>query len=104
VDPGLSLLRAVLRQHLELRAGDAGPDPAERIPDMLLFPSSAAVAAAEPYLARLRSRVARPLVAAMGPASGAAARAAGFEPDAVADEASIAAVVTLAHARLEALS
>ncbi|HZZ00125.1 MAG TPA: hydroxymethylbilane synthase [Candidatus Baltobacteraceae bacterium] len=97
-------LREMGAEVVELRAGDAGPDPAERIPDMLLFPSTGAVAAAGPYLERLRSGVARPLVAAMGPASGAAAREAGFEPDAVADEASIEAVVALAHARLEARS
>lgn len=94
-------LRAMGAEVVELREGDAGPDPAERIPDMLLFPSSGSVAAAMPYLERLRSTAGRPLVAAMGPASGAAARAAGFEPDAVAGEASVDAVIALAHARLE---
>ena len=94
-------LRELGAEVVELREGDAGPDPAERIPDMVLFPSSGAVAAAKPYLERLRSRAERPLVAAMGPASGDAARAAGFEPDAVADDASIEALVALAHARLE---
>jgi len=96
-------LRAMGAEVVELREGDAGPDPAERIPDMLLFPSSGSVAAARPYLERLRSRACRPLVAAMGPASGDAARAAGFEPDAVAGEASVDAVVALAHASLESV-
>lgn len=94
-------LREMGAEVVELRQGDAGPDPAERIPDMLLFPSSGSVSAAMPYLERLRSTASRPLIAAMGPASGAAARAAGFEPDAIAAEASVDAVVALAHARLE---
>jgi uroporphyrinogen-III synthase len=67
---------------------------------MLLFPSSGSVAAAEPYLARLRELGHRPPVAAMGPRSGEAAREAGFAPDAVAAEASTAALVTLALERL----
>jgi uroporphyrinogen-III synthase len=67
---------------------------------MLLFPSSGAVAAAEPYLARLRSFDRRPLVAAMGPQSFEAARAAGFEPDAVSAEASVDAFVRLVQERL----
>lgn len=93
-------LRAGGVEVIELRAGDEGPDPAERTPDMLLFPSSGAVAAAEPYLARLRRSDHRPLVAAMGAESQRAAGAAGFEPDAVSDEASIEAFVRLVRERL----
>lgn len=86
-------LRAAGIEVIELAAGDEGPDPAERIPDMLLFPSSGAVSAAERYLARLRPLDRRPLVAAMGPESGGAARAAGFEPDAVSERPSTEAFV-----------
>jgi hydroxymethylbilane synthase len=93
-------LRASGVDVIELRAGDDGPDPAERVPDMVLFPSSGAVAAAEPYLARLRLLDRRPLVAAMGPQSESAARAAGFEPDAVSNDASIDAFVGLIRERL----
>ena len=93
-------LRADGVEVIELRAGDDGPDPAERTPDMLLFPSSGAVTAAEPYLARLRRSDRRPLVAAMGAESRRAAGAAGFEPDAVSDEPSIDAFVRLVRERL----
>jgi hydroxymethylbilane synthase len=93
-------LRADGVEVVELRAGDGGPDPAERSPDMLLFPSSGAVAAAGPYLTRLRSMGRRPMVATMGPRSGQAARAAGFEPDAVSEDASIDAFVRLVRERL----
>jgi hydroxymethylbilane synthase len=66
---------------------------ASRVPDALLFPSSGSVAAIGGYLAGLRTSGARPVVATMGPATTAAARAAGFEPDVVADEANVAAFV-----------
>ena len=93
-------LRADGVEVIELRAGDDGPDPAERTPDMLLFPSSAAVTAAQTYLARLRGLERRPLVAAMGAESRRAAGAAGFEPDAISDEPSIDAFVRLVRERL----
>ncbi|MEO6836190.1 MAG: hydroxymethylbilane synthase [Candidatus Tumulicola sp.] len=93
-------LRAGGVEVIELRAGDAGPDPAERTPDMVLFPSSGAVAAAQTYLARLRPLGRRPRVAAMGPHSEAAARSAGFEPDAVSEEAAIDAFVGLVRDEL----
>jgi hydroxymethylbilane synthase len=64
-----------------------------RAPDALLFPSSGSVRAIAPYLAHLRSRGLRPLVAAMGDASSAAARDAGFPPDVVATEATVGAFV-----------
>lgn len=80
---------------LELREGERGPDPDERPPDMLLFPSSGSVAAARVYLERLAHRQTRPLVAAMGPRSGDAAREAGFPPDIISPDASIDTFVAL---------
>ena len=65
----------------------------DRIPSGLLFPSSGSVHAIESYLARLRASGARPLVATMGEASSAAASAAGFAPDIIADEPSVGAFV-----------
>jgi hydroxymethylbilane synthase len=64
-----------------------------RTPDALLFPSSGSVAAIAEYLAGLRASGAQPVVAALGPATTAAARAAGFEPHVVAAEANVAAFV-----------
>jgi len=72
----------------------------ENMPDLLAFPSSGSVAAAEPYLAELRNRTQRPRVAAMGPQSASAASAAGFTPDAICEEASIDAFVTLISEQL----
>ncbi len=65
----------------------------DRIPSGLLFPSSGSVRAIEPYLARLLASGARPMVATMGEASSAAASAAGFAPDVIADEPSVGAFV-----------
>jgi hydroxymethylbilane synthase len=64
-----------------------------RIPSGLLFASSASVRAVTAYLARLRHDGEKPLVAAMGAASGAAASEAGFPPDVVATEPTAAAFV-----------
>jgi hydroxymethylbilane synthase len=86
-------LRARGAEVVELRAGDSGP---ERAPDILIFPSSGSVAAAREYLGRLRGASRKPRVLAMGPESSEAARAAGFPPDAVADEASVDSLVHLA--------
>jgi uroporphyrinogen-III synthase len=73
-----------------------------RSPDVLLFPSSGAVRAVAGYLADLRARDVRPLVAAMGPVSRDAAEAAGFPPDVVAPDAEIAAFVqSVTHAALK---
>ncbi len=103
--PRPSRIAAALRadgvEVVELEAGDDGPDPAEGSIDMVLFPSSGAVEAAAPFLARLRGAARRPAVVAMGPASAQAARSAGYEPDAVAAEASIEAFVALIRERLE---
>jgi hypothetical protein len=94
-------LRELGAEVVELKVGDAWPDPAERIPDMVLFPSSGSVTAAEPYLSRLRQLDRKPLVTAMGPQTREAAEAAGFVPDAVSETASIEAVVGLARRSLE---
>jgi hydroxymethylbilane synthase len=73
---------------------------AGRSPNGLLFPSSGAVRAIAAYLAEVHS--ARPMVAAMGPASAAAAADAGWPADVVAPEADIAAFVhTVTHFVLE---
>jgi hydroxymethylbilane synthase len=85
----------------ELREGESGTDLMNTIPQMLLFPSSGSVAAALPYLDWLRGQAVRPLVAAMGPQSGAAAAQAGFAPDIVAPDASIDAFVAAVAHRLE---
>lgn len=74
-------------------AQSAAEQLGDQIPDALLFPSSGCVAAVASYLAALQARGARPVVAAMGEASAAAAAAAGFVPDVVAPERSIAAFV-----------
>jgi hydroxymethylbilane synthase len=65
----------------------------ERVPDVLLFPSSGSVSAITEYLSTLRENGKRPIVAAMGAASSEAARAAGFPPDVVADEPTVAEFV-----------
>jgi hydroxymethylbilane synthase len=65
----------------------------ERVPHVLLFPSSGSVSAITEYLGALRENGKRPIVAAMGAASSEAARAAGFPPDVVADEPTVAEFV-----------
>ncbi|MBV8601590.1 MAG: hydroxymethylbilane synthase, partial [Candidatus Eremiobacteraeota bacterium] len=70
-------------------SGDARGALAERTPHAILFPSSGSVAAIEDYLRELRAGPIRPFVAAMGPASGKAAGAAGWAPDIVAPNAEI---------------
>jgi hydroxymethylbilane synthase len=73
-----------------------------RVPDVLLFPSSGSVATLGAYLRDLRADGCRPLVAAMGPASAAAASDHGFPPDAVASEPAVAAFVqTITQLALE---
>ncbi len=72
---------------------DAALALGDRIPSGLLFPSSGSVRTIATYLANLHASGARPLVAAMGEASSAAASAAGFAPDVVADEPSVGAFV-----------
>jgi hydroxymethylbilane synthase len=64
-----------------------------RTPHVLLFPSSGSIRAIADYLARLRAREVKPLVATMGAASSAAASAAGFPPDIAAPGESIAEFV-----------
>jgi len=65
----------------------------ERIPDVILFPSSGSVIAITEYLTGLRENVSRPVVAAMGPASSEAALACGFPPDVIAPSAEIGSFV-----------
>lgn len=73
---------------------------AGRTPNAILFPSSGAVNAVAAYLTNRRG--AKPIVAAMGPASAKAAAAAGWPPDVIAPEADIAAFVhTVTHFVLE---
>ncbi len=64
-----------------------------RMPDVLLFPSSGSVRAVTEYLKSLRSNGPKPIVATMGDASSVAAREAGFPPDLVAPEPTVAAFV-----------
>ncbi len=94
-------LRARGMEVVELRDGEPGPDPDDRVPDLLIFPSSGSVDAARTYLQALRRYERRPRVAAMGPQSGAAARDAGFEPDIISGEASIDAFVAMIAEQLD---
>jgi uroporphyrinogen-III synthase len=64
-----------------------------RLPDAILVPSSGSVCAITGYLTTLREHEQRPAVAAMGPASAAAAATCGFAPDVVAAEADVGAFV-----------
>jgi hydroxymethylbilane synthase len=73
---------------------------AGRTPNGLLFPSSGAVRAIAGYLSELDG--ARPVVAAMGPASAAAAAEAGWAADVVAAEGDVGSFVhTVTHFVLE---
>jgi hydroxymethylbilane synthase len=96
-----SALRDAGAEVVEAVSGEAATTAlAGRMPNAILFPSSAAVGAIASYLAALRS--ARPLIAAMGPASAAAAAAAGWPADVIAREADIASFVhTVTHFVLE---
>lgn len=94
-------LRADGAEVVEVRSGEAeSADLGVRVPDVIVFPSSAAVNAASAYLHRVYRYERRPAVAAMGPASSAAAHAAGFTPDVVAPEAEIGALVGALRAHL----
>lgn len=94
-------LRADGAEVVEVRNGDPeASDLGARVPDVIVFPSSAAVNAAAAYLHRVHRYERRPAVAAMGPASSAAAHAAGFTPDVVAPEAEIDALVGALRAHL----
>jgi hydroxymethylbilane synthase len=94
-------LRADGAEVVEMRAADAVPDAlAQRVPDLILFPSSASVGAAAAYLQRVHRFEQRPAIAAMGPATSAAAHALGFTPDLVAPEAAIDALIGAVRAHL----
>jgi uroporphyrinogen-III synthase len=86
-----------------MRSGEAEPEGLrERVPDVIVFPSSGAVSAAVPFLQRVHQYGRRPAVAAMGPESSAAAHAAGFTPDVVAPDAEIDSLLGAVHAHLNA--
>jgi uroporphyrinogen-III synthase len=94
-------LRADGAEVVEVRTGEAeASDLGQRVPDVIVFPSSASVNAAAAYLHHVHRYERRPAVAAMGPASSAAAHAAGFTPDVVAPEAEIEALVGALRAHL----
>jgi hypothetical protein len=94
-------LRADGAEVVEMRSGEAEPHGLrERVPDVIIFPSSGAVSAAGPYLQRVYQYGRRPAVAAMGPASSAAAHAAGFTPDVVAPDAEIDSLLGAVRAHL----
>ena len=94
-------LRADGAEVVEMRSGEAEPSGlGEREPDMIVFASSGSVGAASAYLARVHRFERRPAIAAMGPASSAAAHAAGFTPDLVAPEAAIDALIGAIRAHL----
>lgn len=94
-------LRADGAEVVELRSGEEQAGSlGSRVPDVIVFPSSAAVHAASAYLRRVHRYDRRPAVAAMGPGSSAAAHAAGFTPDVVAPDAAIDALVGAVRAHL----
>jgi hypothetical protein len=96
-------LRADGAEVLEMRSGEAEPEGLkQRVPDVIIFPSSGAVTAAVPYLQRVHQYGRRPAVATMGPASSAAAHAAGFTPDVVAPDAEIDSLLGAVRAHLNA--
>jgi hydroxymethylbilane synthase len=72
----------------------------ERVPDLIVLPSSGSVNAAVAYLQNIHRYEQRPAVATMGPESSAAAHAAGFTPDVVAPEAEVEALVGAVRAHL----
>ena len=69
----------------------------ERVPDVIVLPSSGSVNAAVGYLQRIHRYRQRPAVATMGPESSAAAHAAGFTPDVVAPEVDALVCAVRAH-------
>jgi len=79
---------------------DAARELDGRVPDALLFPSSGSVDAIASYLAKLAGGGRRPLIATMGEASSAAARAHGFAPDVTASEPTVPAFVHAVAERL----
>jgi len=94
-------LRADGAEVLEAASGAAARAAlGERTPNMIVFPSSGAVAALRPYLDDLVARPARPSVAAMGARSAAAAQAAGFRPDVIATSARVDVLVAAVRLHL----
>jgi len=75
---------------IQWRAGEAAARVlGERLPDMIVFPSSGSVDAAAALLRDWTAVAQRPAIAAMGPASASAATAHGFPPDVFAASAEI---------------
>jgi uroporphyrinogen-III synthase len=72
----------------------------QRVPDLIVLPSSGAVNAAAAYLQEIHRYEQRPAVATMGPATSAAAHAAGFTPDVVAPQSEVDALVGAVRAHL----
>jgi hydroxymethylbilane synthase len=94
-------LREAGAEVVEAVDGDAAAAAlAGRVPTAVLFPSSGSVGAIAGFLAERAGS--RPIVAAMGPESAAAAAAAGWPADVIAAEADVAAFVhTVTHYVLE---
>ena len=94
-------LREAGAEVIEAASGGAAQAAlAGRTPNAILFPSSGSVRAIAAYLAERHG--ARPIVAAMGPESAAAAAAAGWPADVVAAEADVASFVhSVTHFVLE---
>lgn len=94
-------LRDAGAEVVEAVDGDAAAAAlAGRTPTAVLFPSSGSVGAIGSFLAERHSR--RPIVAAMGPQSAAAAAAAGWPADVIASEADVPGFVhTVTHYVLE---
>ena len=101
-----SALREAGAEVVEARDSAAAGDAlAGRTPNALLFPSSGSVAVIADYLNALHAANVKPLVAAMGSTSAAAAEAGGWRPDVIAAEADIASFVhTVTHFVLEHVS
>lgn len=93
-----SRIAAALREHgaevIEAASSAAAEHAlSDRSATVVLFPSSGSVAAITEYLATMRENGAKPVIAAMGPSSAAAASERGWPADVIAPEADIASFV-----------
>lgn len=81
---------------VQIRSAEEAPDAlGEGTPDMVVFPSSGSVEAIAPWLAAWHHKQRRPTVAAMGPASAAAAAKRGLAVDIVAKDASLPSLLAV---------
>lgn len=81
---------------VQIRSAEEALDAlGEGAPDMVVFPSSGSVEAVAPLLAAWHRRQPRPTVAAMGPASAAAAAERGLAADIVAKDASVPSLLAV---------